>query len=140
MKVNRWDEKQFLTTKYVPKNTAAPTECALTNFLEWKKSRNDVFSTDVDKLVPGDLLQSTDPDELCTRKKDSSSYPSKTIYLLLAGLLQSMCSLNPQCPNFLDSEINQFSPLHIVLDNLFINLFIYLMLLIVDVANAIKIL
>ena len=58
------DEDHVLTTKFVPKNIAASTKWALTNFLEWKKSRNDAFITDVDKQVPDDLLQSIDPDEL----------------------------------------------------------------------------
>ena len=79
------------------------------NFLEWKRSHNDGFSTDVYKQVPDDLLQSTDPSELCkwlklylteTRKKDSSPYPSKTIYLLLTGFFRCTRLQNLQCLNF----------------------------------------
>ena len=113
---SRWQhltaaEQEELFVKHVPKNTAASTTWAVTNFQDWKRSRNESLSDG--EPVPEELLYSSDPKLLCkwlslfadeTRKKNSTPYPPKSLYILLAGVLRHMRSLNKDCPNFLDTE------------------------------------
>ena len=121
-------EELGLAKKCVPKNTATMTEWAVTNFLAWQTSRNKEFDGDQAKQVPSTLLKSSDPSVLSkwlslycaeARKKDGGSYPPKTVYALLTGLLRHMRSLNPECPNFLDFSDPRFTTLQNYLDNLF---------------------
>ena len=104
------------------------TKWAVTNFLAWQTSRNKEFDGDQAKQVPSTLLKSSDPSVLSkwlslycaeARKKDGGSYPPKTVYALLTGLLRHMRSLNPECPNFLDFSDPRFTTLQNYLDNLF---------------------
>ena len=76
--------------------------------------------------MPTDLLQSTDSALINkwlslyvaeVRKKDGAQYPPKTVYALLTGLLCHMRSINPRCPNFLDTSDHEFASFHNVLDN-----------------------
>ena len=53
------------------------------------------------------------------KKQDSSPFPPKSLYMLLAGILRHMCSKNPLCPNFLDNKQLQFVSLHDAMDNVF---------------------
>ena len=117
-----------LEKKYVLKNTESSTKWALSNFMEWKKSRNARFNGEPEKQVPESLLSSTDDKILSkwlslyaaeTRKRDGTQYPSKTVYLLLSGILRHMRTINPLCPNFLDTSNLSFSSFHTALDNIF---------------------
>ena len=49
-----------LSRKYVPKNTAATTKWALSNFNGWKQGRNKHFVGVSGKGVPDDILETTD--------------------------------------------------------------------------------
>ena len=65
---SRWQhltaaEQEELFVKYVPKNTAASTNWAVTNFQDWKRSRNESLSDG--EPVPEELLYSSDPKLLC---------------------------------------------------------------------------
>ena len=109
-------------------HTEANTRWALANFSTWQKRRNERFPEDSDEHVPSELLKSTDPKLLTkwlslyaaeARKQDGGVYPPKTIYLLLAGLLRHMRSLNPVCPNFLSSSNSEFTQLHHSLEDTF---------------------
>ena len=113
---SRWnfiseEEESSLSTLFVPKNTESSTKWALSNFMQWKMSRNEQFCEEREKQVPDDILETACPEILCkwlglyvaeTRKIDGSCYPPKTLYILLTGLLRHMRTLNPNCPNFLD--------------------------------------
>ena len=101
---------------------------ALSNFLGWKNSCNARFENKLEKKVPESLLSSTDPKILSkwlalyaaeTRKRDGTQYLAKSIYLLLSGILRHMRTLNPLCPNFLDTTNLSFSHFHTTVDNIF---------------------
>ena len=109
-------------------NTEGSTKWALTNYLSWRDKRNATFSDKPSEQVPQDLLASKDGAEISkwftfyvaeTRRKDGSEYPVKTIYLLLTGLLQHMCSRNAACPNFIDTSDPSFATFRNALDNVF---------------------
>lgn len=131
---SRWSflsetEEAIVSEKCVPRNTAYSTKWAVTTFSTWAKNRNTAFSDTPDKLVPADVLQSTDCKLLCkwlslfvaeARKQDGSCYPPKSLYLLMTGLLRHMrSSLGDKCPNFLDTKLPSFEPLHNAMDNVF---------------------
>ena len=46
-------------------------------------------------------------------------FPSKSLYLLLTGLLRHKRLKNPACPNFLNTSDLQFVSLHNVMNNVF---------------------
>ena len=78
------------------------------------RNRNERFSDEPGKQVPNSLLKLDSPELLSkwlklffaeARKQDGSRYPSKTLYLLLSGLLRYMRLNNPNCPNFLDTKM-----------------------------------
>ena len=50
------------------------------------------------------------------RLRDSEYYPSKTLHLILCGILQHMRSINPGCVNFLDKKDVRFKSIHGVMD------------------------
>ena len=54
-----------------------------------------------------------------TRKRDGTQYPAKTIHVLLSGVLHHVHSLNPLCPNFLDTANLSFYSFHAALHNVF---------------------
>uniref|UniRef100_A0A1X7TZ09 DUF3504 domain-containing protein n=1 Tax=Amphimedon queenslandica TaxID=400682 RepID=A0A1X7TZ09_AMPQE len=81
---------------FIPKNTAVNMKRAVKNFINWKASYNGRHPEDP---CPDDVLLSDNPTELSlwlqryilgTRKKDGTSYPPKTLYLLLCGLYRYM--------------------------------------------------
>ena len=109
-------------------NTEANTRWALANFSAWQKKRKERFPDNSEEHAPSELLKSSDPRLLSkwlslyaaeTRKQDGSEFISKSIYLLLAGLLRHMRSLNPACPNFLAYSNAEFAGLHRSLENTF---------------------
>ena len=102
-------------------HTELSTRWALRNFSAWKSKRDAQYPTEKEKQVPSDILTSGNTNLLNkwlalyaseTRKQDGGMYSPKTIYLLLAGLLRHMRSLNPSCPNFLHPSNQTFKPLH----------------------------
>ena len=52
-------------------------------------------------------------------RKTGTPYPPKSLYILLAGILRHMRTLNKDCPNFLDTENKEFDKFHACLDNSF---------------------
>ena len=115
-----------LSKKFIPRNTGTCTKWCVATFQLWQNARNVRFQTEKDKQVPSDILNSTDSAVLAkwfsvyvaeVRKKDGTRYPPKTVYALLTGLLRYMRSLNPRCPNFLDTSDVDFSSFHNALDN-----------------------
>lgn len=122
------EEETSLAKKCVPKNTAAMTKWAVSNFLAWRTCRNEKFQGNEAKQVPSTLFESSDPTLLSNwlslycaeaRKQDGGPYPPKTLYALLCGILRHMRSLNVDCPNFLDFTDPRFATLQNSLDNLF---------------------
>lgn len=78
------------------------------------------------ELVPANCLRSSDSNLLNKwlsvfvaemRKQHGEPYSPKSLYLLLSSILRHMRSLNPACPNFLNTEDHQFSRFHHTLDN-----------------------
>ena len=109
-------------------NTEASTRWALTNFNLWREERNTRFRGDSENQVPADLLKSTDLKLLNkwlslyaaeTQKQDGGVYPPKTVSHLLSGISRHMRSLNPACPNIMDSNSMEFRPLHDLLESIF---------------------
>ena len=81
---------------FVPINTKQNTQWAIQTFEAWRAWRNGVYQDD---RVPSGVLTSGDAVALNkwlsllvieVRKQDGNKYPSKTIYLLLAGLKRHM--------------------------------------------------
>ena len=132
-KENRWsfvDEtrEEALGKKFVCRNTFTSTKWEVFNYVAWRDACNARFASEPDKRVPEDLLKSTNAVALCkwlslyvaeTRKQDGSRYPAKSLYLLLTGIVRHMRTLNPSCPNVLDTTNTEFSSLHNALDNIF---------------------
>lgn len=119
-------EQEMLSEKFVPKNTVSSTNWAVSTFESWRKSRNSRAGTSESELVPANCLQSCDRVLLKkwlsifvaeTRKQDGDPYSPGSLYLLMSGILRHMHSLNPACPNILNTEDHQFSRFHHTLDN-----------------------
>ena len=53
-----------------------------------------------------------------TQPSDGKKYPVSSLYALLSGILHHMRSVDPDCPNFLDTNNHKFRELHAALDNL----------------------
>ena len=109
-------------------NTEASTRWALSNYNLWREDRNARFLGDSENQVPADLLKSTDSKLLNkwlslyaaeTQKQDGGVYPPKTVSHLLSGLSRYMRSLNPTCPNIMDTCNVEFRSLHDLLEKLF---------------------
>ena len=99
---------------FVAANTKQNTPWAVQTFEAWSAWRNGVYQDD---HVPSDVLTSGDAVALNkwlslfiieVRRQDDNKYPSKTIYLLLAGLKSHMKETNPSTPNFLNEEDDCF--------------------------------
>lgn len=114
-----------LGSRYVPKNTVCSTKWCISTFEAWREGRNARFPMPNDQ-VPVNLLEAKDITALSkwlsyfvaeVRKKDGTAYPPKTVYLLLTGLLRHMRTLNPDCPNFLDTNDQRFATFRSALDN-----------------------
>ena len=87
-------------------NTEKGTAWALSTFTDWRNERNKQSATG-DKC-PLDLLEKPEAEKLNfwlfrfvveARHKDGVPYPSRTLYLLLAGLLRYGRSKSKLCPN-----------------------------------------
>ena len=92
------------------------------------RNRNEHFSDEPGKQVPNSLLKLDSPELLSkwlklffaeARKQDGSRYPSKTLYLLLSGLLRYMRLNNPNYLNLLDTKNGKFASLNNAMDNVF---------------------
>ena len=108
-----------------PKTTAYSTSWALRNYEAWQTTRN---SAHPELPVPDNLLTSGSEEDLNhwlsfyiveTKKSNGESYPPKTLYQLLTGLLRHSRSRNSLTPNFLDKANPAFKSFHHVLDNTF---------------------
>ena len=98
----------------VPKNTSENTKWAIRNFesgQQWRRKHSPVDP------VPDDLLECNDPTLLNkwlslymmeTRRVDGEKFPSKSLDLLLAGLLRYTRDKNPFAVNFLDDKDPNF--------------------------------
>ena len=100
---------------------------AYSNFQLWLCNRNTCFPED---RCPENILDKTPWDSkalsfwLCryvceTRKEDGSKYPPSSLHCLLAGLLRHMRSIDPACPNILDTSDVRFRDLHSTIDATF---------------------
>ena len=101
---------------------------AVAHFTRWLNSRNEQFAGNSENQVPVDILKSTDPKALSkwlalfaaeARKNDGSPFPRTSVYMLLAGLLRHMRSLDPTCPNFLSNTNLEFAELRRSLESTF---------------------
>ena len=54
-----------------------------------------------------------------TRKSNGEHYPPSSLHQLLCGILRYMREHNPECPNFLDKQDNQFKKIQGTLDAYF---------------------
>lgn len=102
-------------------HTGVSNRWALKNFTAWKNKRNAQYPTEKEEQVPSNILKCCDAEVLNkwlplyaseTRKQDGGYFSPKTIYLLLAGILRHMRSLNPTCPHFLHPCNITFKPIH----------------------------
>ena len=97
------EELKKMSRGFVPENTAKNTKWAITVFSSWLESRNrctgestptdfldGCFSTE-DSKVELDRVLSLFVVE--AKKQDESSYPAKTVYHLLSGILRHMRSI-----------------------------------------------
>ena len=122
-------EQEFckMSKPFVAKNTQKNNDWAYNNFQSWVRSRNDHFP---EARCPEDLLDKTPWDVkalsywLCryvceTRKADGSKYPPSSLHGLLAGLLRHMRSIDPGCPNIMDTSNVLFCELHSTVDATF---------------------
>ena len=105
--------KKSLHTYQVPKNTSVNTKWAVKNFIDWQTYYN---SCHPEEPCP-DVLLSNNPAELSlwlqryilgTRKKDGTSYPPKTLYLLLCGLYHYMKEKKEHVLNIFNREDPNF--------------------------------
>ena len=67
---DRWhfvtkEEETSLCVKFVPQNMAASTKWVLSTIAKWRSCRNDHFSDDKEKKVPGDIFECSDSSVLC---------------------------------------------------------------------------
>ena len=106
-----------------PKTTTYSIKWAVKNFTDWRNSCNESYPDNVP-----DNLWAKEPEEIgCwlsffvteTRNTEGNSYPPKTLYQLLSGLLHHSRSIDANAPNFLDKSIPAFKEFHCILDNLF---------------------
>ncbi len=106
----------------VPQNTSKNNEWALRNFTEWMISRS---AKSPDDPVPKDLLSTSDDRLLCkwlscfvmeTRQSSGKSYPLKSLYYLLCGLLR-VAREKGSTLNFLNKSDLRFKNLHLTLDS-----------------------
>ena len=76
--------------------TAISTKWVIGNFESWCKRQNGNFIKEQETQVPANLLEVSNSKLLCkwlslfaakARKKNSSKFPPKSLYLLLAGLV-----------------------------------------------------
>ena len=112
---------------FVPKNTARSTDWAYRTFKEWLEHRNKL--PNIDKIYPHDILEREyEADILCgclqrfvseARRSDGSSYPPRTLYQILCGLLRYSKSSQIDPPNFLDQKDARFRKLHNTCDVIF---------------------
>ena len=124
-----FSEKDYsaMSVPFVPRNTRKNNSWAYNNFMLWREERNLAFPEDP---CPSGLLD-TVPWNVeglthwlsryaCeTRNKSGSKYPASTVYSLLSGLLRHMRSVDPDCPNFLDTKDSRFKGMHNVIDAYF---------------------
>ena len=98
---------------FTPQNTTKNSDWALRVFQEWQKQRDG-------DQCPSDLLERPSAEKLnywlsrfvveC-RRVDGQTYPSSTLYQLLAGLLRFSRSKSEDCPNFLERKDPRFQDL-----------------------------
>ena len=88
-----------LSRKYVPKNTAATTKWALSNFNAWKQARNKRFAGDSGKCVPDNILETTDSVVLCKWLRLYIDIDRETFINDFLTLLTSfaLCCIVPLC-------------------------------------------
>ena len=123
------DELEKMSKGFVPDNTAKNTKWATTVFSAWLESRNcrtgestptdyldRSFATEESKV---DLARVLSLFAVEAKKKDGTSYPAKTVYHLLSGILRYMREKDPYAPNFLDQKDGAFKKLHGTMDTHF---------------------
>jgi hypothetical protein len=109
----------------IPMNTARSTGWAIRTFQSWANQQNKRC----EDQCPEDLLDKEyPPSVMCNvvqkfiteaRREDGSSYPPKTLYQLLCGLLRHSRNVQENPPNFLDRQDVRFKKLHGTCDCIF---------------------
>ena len=104
-----------LQNNLLQQNTPQTGHFGISEFLEWRNSRNSNFPSG--SLVPDTLLENVNIDELSkwlsfyvidTRSCKGKKYPPKTLYQLLCGLLRYARTKTPNFPNFWDVNDTKF--------------------------------
>ena len=117
-------EMDIMPKGYTPEKMDTSTKWAVTNFLEWMKSRQGAK----DKSCCENIFQCIHPDVLChwlsrfaaeTRTRAGNYYLPSSICCLLVRVQQHMRSINPHALAFLDKGDKCFTALHNSLDVLF---------------------
>ena len=109
----------------IPKGTAKATSWAIRTFSDWITQRNkrnsEVFPSDLfDKPYPIDTTISCLQRFVSeARRVDGTSYPPKTLYQILCGLLRHSREHQSDPPNFLDRKDVRFKKLHGTCDSVF---------------------
>lgn len=116
------DELAQSSKGWIPTNTARSTGWANQS---WASQRNK----HCEDQCPEDLLDKEyPPSVMCNvlqkfiteaRREDGSSYPPKTLYQLLCGLLRRSRNVQENPPNFLDRQDVRFKKLHGTCDCIF---------------------
>ena len=123
------DEGRYsaMSVPFVPANTKKSNEWAYKNFQLWRDNRNRLYP---DTECPEDLLQKPpwDPAVMSfwlsrfaceTRSTAGEKYPATTVFSLLSALMRRTRSIDPDCPNFMDSTNSQFREIHSIIDGYF---------------------
>ena len=109
----------------IPKGTEKATSWAVRTFRDWITQRNkrdsEVFPSDLfDKPYPIDVINSCLQRFVSeARRVDGTSYPPKTLYQILCGLLRYSRVHQSDPPNFLDRKDSRFKKLHGTCDSVF---------------------
>ena len=109
----------------VPKNTQSNNRWAMNNFEAWRTTYNTLHSN---VPIGDDILLTTDSATLdaClarfvveTRKEDGSTFPAKTIKLILSGLQRYMRANSAAPFNIFDTKDHHFRNFHSTCDTVF---------------------
>ncbi len=101
------EEMNVISKGFIPENTRKNTAWAHNVLMEWMCERNNSS----EEKCPHNLLDNPDPNKINkwlsrfvteVRKKDGSSYPPRSIHVILAALQRKMLETTPSAPKFFD--------------------------------------
>ena len=113
-----------MSVPFIPENTKKNNEWAYKNFQLWRENRNRTYP---DNQCPEDILQKSPWDPAAMSfwlarfacETCNTAGPVTTVFSLLSALMRRMRSIDPDCPNFLDSKNPQFQDMHCIIDGYF---------------------